>query len=94
MYCDKIIIITIIITIKTKQNKRTNKQTPQSARRVRIMSESMRKVLQYLYWKYDCYFLAQFQERKKIILKKRLQHCCFPTKFAKVLTTPFFTEDL
>ena len=27
-------------------------------------------------------------------IKKRLQHRCFPVKFAKSLTTPFFTENL
>ena len=26
--------------------------------------------------------------------KKRLQHRCFPVKFAKFLRTPFFTEQL
>ena len=27
-------------------------------------------------------------------IKKRLQHRCFPVKYAKYLGTPFFTEDL
>ena len=27
------------------------------------------------------------------IIEKRLQHRCFPVKFAKFLRTPFFTED-
>ena len=27
-------------------------------------------------------------------IKKRLQHRCFPVKFAKLLRTPFFTEHL
>ena len=28
------------------------------------------------------------------LLKKRLQHRCFPVKFLKILKTPFFTEHL
>ena len=27
-------------------------------------------------------------------IKKKLQHKCFPVKFAKVFRTPFFTEQL
>ena len=27
-------------------------------------------------------------------IKKRLQHRCFPVKFAKFLRTPFFTEHM
>ena len=32
--------------------------------------------------------------RPATLLKKRLQHRCFPVKFAKFLRTPFFTEYL
>ena len=32
--------------------------------------------------------------RPATLLKKRLQHRCFPVKFAKFLRTPFFSEHL
>ena len=31
--------------------------------------------------------------RPRILLKKRLQHSCFPLNFAKFLRTPFYTEQ-
>ena len=32
--------------------------------------------------------------RPTTLVKKRLQHRCFPENFAKLLKTPFFTERL
>ena len=39
-------------------------------------------------------FLKNFQAGGLQLHKKRLQHSCFPVKFAKSLRTPFLTEHL
>ena len=39
-------------------------------------------------------FLKNFQAGGLQLRKKRLQHSCFPVKFAKSLRTPFLTEHL
>ena len=40
------------------------------------------------------YFSNSQESRPYNFIKKRLQHRCFPAKFAKLLSTPSFTEHL
>ena len=41
------------------------------------------------------FFLIKLQARRTAtLIKKTLQHRCFPLKYAKFLITPFFTEQL
>ena len=76
------IITYLLTTISLERRRRLNvKQTLRSSRSQMFFKKS---VLGNFAWRFQaCNFI-----------KKRLQHRCFPMKFAKFLRTPIFTEHL
>ena len=60
--------------------------------RIGILKNFANFIGKHLCWSF---FLMKLQAlRPATLLKTRLQHRCFPMKFAKFLRTPFFTEHL